>query len=816
MRGRYLILVVFIVLFSQFCFSIENDFQITIVLDDEIYTGLEYDKLFKIKNLDWTQDRIESDIIVNYYFLDDDELLLDEDENPVLDEYILFEGLRSSKSSKTGYLNLEESGDYYFCAEIIETSIDENEDDLENNFDCKEITVIDIDDVDIYNDFEVEISLEDIIFSEMEYYDLFKIVNNDWNDFKMETDITINYYIFDEDNNILFEDNTFIEGLKASKASNTGEIYIEDEGIYTFCAEIIDSSIEDDNEENNLDCKEINVINSLGIPCNMTIEIDSKDYFSSDETSFRFDFVIDGEDFYPEVEFWVEDIFGYIVQEKWEYEIDDNYYGKLYKSNIGDVYDYQNFIIKANITDPWCDDSDYDDNLIEKLVVVQNPNYFTFDEYDIEPYVLIDTGKSGTINFGSTFYVDIEAWAGDMSGKLKIWVEENSTRKKISESVVSIGMPKMTFISDLKVPVELIENCDRKYADDNYTIVVEGFGFRDENLIDIGGVNNKICRDDNSAKESSFSIERVYYKSGENAKFGESVRAKVKVYKGDTGKSSVKAYVKDNTGKKISSYDSRFLLKTKYQTYDLTIPVQLKPLCDGSVDDRTFYFVVEGLDTKSEFEILIDGHDTTLCKYGKDGVKTSSNKGSFYSNIAYVPRKIKSGELFYVEVDLENKKTEDIEVSLWSYVGKGRKVFGEKESNKKTVVVGEGNNLKVQLVNSVEVDPGEYELKVVVDRSDIKTNKNLKQNILIESSEKNNTCVVYESYEVEGNVAEVVFTEPIVDTYSYKYDKDIESVKPISGAVIYESSTVKASKFVPYMIIGMLFCLCIVLVVWKV
>ena len=821
MRSRYILLVFVVILCS--CFVLGDDFRITVKLDDEIYTGLEYDKLYTIKNLNWRTNKIESDVSINYYFLDEEGyILVDEFGEPVLDEEIDIFGLRSSKTSKTGMLSLDADGDYYFCAEIIETSLDDPND--ENNLDCKDITFINFDDVDIYNDFEIEVILENMIFSELEYYDLFKVMNNDWSDFKIETNVTISYYIFDKENNIIFEDNTYVENLKASKSSKTGLLYIDEPGNFTFCAEIIETSLEDDEEENKLHCKEIFVVDSSTIPCNMSIEVDAKDFYYSDE-SVKFDFIINEVDYYPDVEYWVEDVFDYIAQEK--EECDDDYDGLLYKSNIGEVYDYQNFLINVNITNPWCNDLNLEDNFAKKLIVVKNPTYYTFKEYEIDPFIILDVKDEGTFNFGDKIYVEInETWSGDMSGKLKIWVEENSTGKKASESTISLGMSKMTFIENLKIPVELKSNCDRKLKDGNYSVVVEGFGFKDDINVDIGGVNTNTCKR-SSKQESSLNIDKISYKSGGSAGLGEIIRARVKVYKGNTGKSSLKAYVIDDGGKKISAYDSKVLLKTKFQKYDLTIPILLKPLCDEETEDKTYSFVVEGLDLKDQQEINIIGIDAKLCKYYYEQEKEAKKKSrakSFDSRIKHIPPKVKQGEMFYVQVELENNKGKDLEIGVWSYIAKGRKAFTEKEANKKVVVVDDDEIELVKLVGFMpeDIESGEYDIKVGISRSDIKSNKYLTQSMIVEAVEKNNTCVVYQGFisgeedKIEDAVDRIITEVAQTDKYSYKYDKDIEGVKPISGSVIYESSTVKASKFVPYIIMLMLFVLCIVLVIWKV
>lgn len=660
-----------------------------------------------------------------------------------------------------------------------------------------------------------ELGMQDTILTKLHYYDIFEIRNLDYSGAK--TNATVYYYVLDSQNNKIIENTTIIKNFARTKSADTGDIYISNEGSYVLCAEIVNSTAADTNNLNNKDCKNFIAIDSTHISCDMTIDIVAKDVYYSNET-VDFNFVLSNEEYFPEVEYWVVDPYDYLVQDK--VGIDYDFDGSLLLSNIGEVYDYSNFIIKANITNPWCNDSNLDDNYAEKLITVKSTSYYSFTPTQIRPYISTSIGANDTVSFGRTFFVDIEAWSGSTSGKIKLWIEDNAS-KKATENTVEVGIPKMTLVNSLKLPIEIKDNCDRKLKEGNYTMVIEGFGFKDSMPVYIYGFNTKLCKDDNSQQESTVSIDKIYYKSGDHARLGEHVRADVLVYKGNTGKSSISAYIIDDLGAKISVYGSDFSLKTKYQDYKLNIPVLLKPDCDRDTSDRKYYFVVDGLGINEKQQIDVSGVLSTFCEThdaAEKKAKSSAKKGTFSSRIVSFPQKIKPGEIFYTEVELDNNKGEDISVDLWGYVAQGRKVFSDKEANKKSVLVQDGEIANVRLAVALDdaADPGEYELKVGVDRSDIKTDSTLTESLLVENAEQNNACVMYQEFGASTDTSKD--SEEKITAYAvksaYKYDADIDSVK--ENTIVYESSTVKAGKLLPYLIITALLVLCIVLVVWRV
>ncbi len=117
-------------------------------------------------------------------------------------------------------------------------------------------------------------------------------------------------------------------------------------------------------------------------------------------------------------------------------------------------------------------------------------------------------------------------------------------------------------------------------------------------------------------KESKITIEKVYLGKDKSAKFGETIRIKLTIYKGDTTKESIKAYLeKDN--KKISK-TTTFNIHKKYLEQTITIPIQIYPNCKQEYKPGTYNLVVSGLDTRDNTEIEIKDITKNLCEIKKE------------------------------------------------------------------------------------------------------------------------------------------------------------------------------------------------------
>jgi hypothetical protein len=94
--------------------------------------------------------------------------------------------------------------------------------------------------------------------------------------------------------------------------------------------------------------------------------------------------------------------------------------------------------------------------------------------------------------------------------------------------------------------------------------------------------------------------------SPSSAEFGEIVKVKINVYRGDTNKYAVYTYIEEQDGTDVSE-ESTMHFKSKFTNYTLTIPIQLKFNCNEYYDSDDYIIIVEGLGLKAEGEIELSG-----------------------------------------------------------------------------------------------------------------------------------------------------------------------------------------------------------------
>jgi len=298
-------------------------------------------------------------------------------------------------------------------------------------------------------------------------------------------------------------------------------------------------------------------------------------------------------------------------------------------------------------------------------------------------------------------------------------------------------------------------------------------------------------------KDSNFDIIDVYdLGSNKKAKFGQTIRVKVNVYKGNDTKNVVRLYVADE-GTKISK-ESKISIYTRFTNYTLTVPIQLKPNCDEEYDDGDYTIFIgwtsEG-SAQDSFPLDVKGITSSLCKTIKVEKKKAS-PGKFSYGVITVPQEINVGEKFDLTVKLDNNDNQDIPIKLWSYVYRGSKSYsGDREENMKEFTLKANSLQVIELSNMVEdAKPGNYKLKAVVNKNNQKTNNEITKDIAIKSNVKDTDNPEYLSATEEEN-------------------NQITS-NIINYGQVYESTTEKAKNLAPLFIIILSVLLNIVLI-WK-
>lgn len=245
---------------------------------------------------------------------------------------------------------------------------------------------------------------------------------------------------------------------------------------------------------------------------------------------------------------------------------------------------------------------------------------------------------------------------------------------------------------------------------------------------------------------SKVSIETVYLGSDDKAKFGDNLRVKVNVYKGNSTKTSISLWIED---KEEISKRTKFNADENYKNLTLTVPLQLFPNCDGKFKDGTYAVVIEGLDSIDRYEINVEGITNSLCPTpSKTSVKSIDYDLVSYSN------GVKAGEDITVMLLIRNNDEISKKYEAWSYVYSGSKSYsGDRELNKNTITIPGKGSASLSLKNVVN-EEGEYKLKVKVAKEGRVTTEDTTEDIKIMGS----TINYDKNLEVTYNKDSILYT----------------------------------------------------------
>jgi len=121
--------------------------------------------------------------------------------------------------------------------------------------------------------------------------------------------------------------------------------------------------------------------------------------------------------------------------------------------------------------------------------------------------------------------------------------------------------------------------------------------------------------------ESELEITQVYdLGSNKKAEWGQTIKVRLKAYKGKASKKTVNLWVENKDGEKASKQTSVNLEK-EHTTTELTIPIQLKPNCDKKLKDGEYKIIAEGLDAKAVKKFTISGESKENCHVIKEVIE---------------------------------------------------------------------------------------------------------------------------------------------------------------------------------------------------
>ncbi|MBU0536561.1 MAG: lamin tail domain-containing protein [Nanoarchaeota archaeon] len=364
----------------------------------------------------------------------------------------------------------------------------------------------------------------------------------------------------------------------------------------------------------------------------------------------------------------------------------------------------------------------------------------------------------------------IEYWVEDLSGRIAK-SKYNTTNTNQKSWTPSIEEEDKSFL----VKANLHVSCS------NQSMI-----FSSQDLITVIGSPKP--------SDSSIIIKEIYLGEDDSIEFGKALRIMLDIYKGDESTSTVQAWVEDlDSGDKISDV-SKITLYDRFREYQLTVPVQIKNNCDDKYSDGSYTLVVEGFDITETQEVRIEGITSSLCPETSIISKTADKKISY--DILGYEEEITLGEEFITEVSINNED-ESHDFTLWSYVYRGSRSYsGEREENKVSVHVGPGQTETIELSNVVEeAEPGQYKLKIRVQKNEQKTTTDFTKDITI----SDRPDALKENKTISSDILALVESKNISGN-----PNDQNGIEIITGRTVYQSKSKKAESLTIYFIIAAL------------
>ncbi|MFO8015830.1 MAG: lamin tail domain-containing protein [Candidatus Woesearchaeota archaeon] len=323
----------------------------------------------------------------------------------------------------------------------------------------------------------------------------------------------------------------------------------------------------------------------------------------------------------------------------------------------------------------------------------------------------------------------------------------------------------------------------------NETITAE-----DENMFIVFNIRaNSEGQGAEPESESSILIEKLYLGSDDSIEFGDSLRARVKVYKGDETKSAMDFSVEDDDGDSVS-YTTTPVFYDRFTEYEMTIPVQLRPNCDRKHKDGMYNLVAEGIGMRLEEEVRIEGLTGPLCpEDDTEEEKDETDEGE--RGISY--ELLDFNDEMPIGEEITNSlliKNEDAAHSfeVWSYIYRGPKSYsGERQLNKQSITLSAGRSKVLVLHNRVDdAEPGEYRFKVRIRKDSQKTEHEITKDITLAEGRDNENNPGEKTDETSASPE---LKNALEDTL----DQDNSSMGSATGKTVYESSSAKAEKLTP-------------------
>ena len=164
----------------------------------------------------------------------------------------------------------------------------------------------------------------------------------------------------------MIKEDQFTKEIGCSGYASTGEFIPEEAGNYTICGMIINSTVNENGFDNGAVCSDFAVISTSSQRCDINLGINktNQTIFYENGQTIKFALEINDKNFPFIIEYWIEDLFGSMVKDKFN---TTNTNQKSWKTNIEE--EDRVLLLKAAVY-PACNDTHLADNAAELMFIV--------------------------------------------------------------------------------------------------------------------------------------------------------------------------------------------------------------------------------------------------------------------------------------------------------------------------------------------------------------------------------------------------------------------------------------------------------------
>jgi len=213
---------------------------------------------------------------------------------------------------------------------------------------------------------------------------------------------------------------------------------------------------------------------------------------------------------------WIEDSFGRIERAYADINIENSVSQSTSNRYSPPLVEGEGFIIKANITSISCEDINANNNFISELIFIREEEILL---KEVSNLTII--GYSDSAHFGDIVSVQIKTYRGNTS-KYAVYLYIKGNEIVSEKSTVHVRDRYIT--QTLTIPIQLKPNCDNRYKEGDYIIILEGIEADDSKEIFLTGTNSKLCKTVESKKDKkkgkfSYRVESLPYQVSVNEEF---------------------------------------------------------------------------------------------------------------------------------------------------------------------------------------------------------------------------------------------------------------------------------------------------------